>query len=94
VGVNCYEIEEKPYNSETVSDEGEQIQVQKLAKLKKERNNRSVEKALAKLKDRANSEENLLPHIFEAVKAYATLGEICDVLRDVFGEYRTSFSMF
>ncbi len=94
VGVNCYEIEEKPYNSEAVSDEGEQIQVRKLAKLKEERNNGSVEKALTKLKDMANSEENLLPHIFEAVKAYATLGEICDVLRDVFGEYRPTFSMF
>jgi len=94
VGVNCYEIEEKTYDSEAVSEEGEKIQVKKLEKLKEERNNDSVVKSLAKLKDMAHSEENLLPCILETVKNYATLGEICGVLRDVFGEYRPTFSMF
>ena len=45
---------------------------------------------MQRLKETAQSDANLLPPIIEAVKAYATLGEICDVLREVFGEYEAS----
>jgi methylmalonyl-CoA mutase N-terminal domain/subunit len=47
-----------------------------------------VEKCLAELKAAARTDANLMPYILDAVKAYATLGEICGVLREVFGEYQ------
>ena len=59
-------------------------------KLREERNNEEVEKALNILKEKAGTDENLMPYILDAVKTYATLGEICDVLREVFGEYEQS----
>ena len=66
----------------------EQYQKEKLARVKKERNNAKVKEALADLKKTAQGTENLVPPILEAVKGYATLGEISDTLRKVFGEYR------
>ena len=63
-------------------------QSDKLQKLKTERNNSQVKQFLEKLREAANNDKiNLMPFILEAVKAYATLGEICDVLREEFGEY-------
>jgi methylmalonyl-CoA mutase N-terminal domain/subunit len=56
--------------------------------LKAERNDESVKDALAALDRGARGEENLMPLILEAVRSYSTLGEICDVLRGVFGEYQ------
>ncbi len=56
--------------------------------MKKERNNLRVKKVLGKLHDAADRDENLMPTIIEAVKAYATLGEMINVLRNVFGEYQ------
>ena len=94
VGVNCYEIEEKPFPSHAVSDEGETFQLEKLKKLKEERNNSKVKKSLSLLKEKAKGEENLMPCILESVKTYATLGEISDVFREVFGEYHPAFDMF
>ena len=94
VGVNSFEIEEKPYDSEAISDEGERIQINKLKKLRAERDNSEVKENLAKLKDAARTSKNLLPYILKAVKSYATLGEICNELRDVFGEYRASLNIF
>ena len=58
--------------------------------LRSERDNEMVRKTLGTLKKGAEDSENLIPFILEAVKAYATLGEICDVLRAVFGEYQPS----
>lgn len=58
--------------------------------MKKERNNEEVERVLKLLKEKAETDENLMPYILDAVKAYATLGEICDVLREVFSEYEQS----
>ncbi|MBW2037618.1 MAG: methylmalonyl-CoA mutase family protein [Deltaproteobacteria bacterium] len=63
-------------------------QVAKLKKLKAERDNLAVKSALEKLKTSAQGSNNLMPPIMEAVRCYATLGEICDTLRDVFGEYK------
>ena len=66
------------------------MQKEKLINLKAERDNNKVENDLKALKEAASSEENLMPYIIEAVRAYATLGEICGILREVFGEYQQS----
>jgi len=63
-------------------------QKQKLAALKAGRDQKAVDSALASLRNVARSSDNLMPPILEAVRAYATLGEICGVLREEFGEYR------
>ena len=65
-------------------------QCRKLEQIKSERNNKTVKTKLEDIRKAANSNDNLMPHILEAVKAYATLGEICGVLREVFGEYKES----
>ena len=65
----------------------EDIQKQKLAELKENRKTEQVQKHLVKLEKAIDKEENLMPYIIEAVKAYATIGEICGTLRQVFGEY-------
>jgi methylmalonyl-CoA mutase N-terminal domain/subunit len=59
-----------------------------LAKLRAERDQAAVDKTLATLKAAAQGDQNLMPHLVDSVRAYATLGEICDTLRGVFGEYR------
>ncbi|HDM79102.1 MAG TPA: methylmalonyl-CoA mutase, partial [Deltaproteobacteria bacterium] len=69
--------------------EAEQIQIANLKKLKKERDNGEVEKCLGRLGEAAKDENiNLMPLILEAVNAYATIGEMSDVLRGVFGEFQ------
>jgi methylmalonyl-CoA mutase N-terminal domain/subunit len=60
----------------------------KLAKLRSERDNDAWQKALDNLRKISKSDENVMPAVVEAVKAKATVGEICDVWRDVYGEYR------
>jgi methylmalonyl-CoA mutase N-terminal domain/subunit len=62
--------------------------VEKLKALRTERDQQNVEESLLRLKEAAAGKVNLMQPIMEAVKAYATLGEICDTLRSVFGEYR------
>ncbi len=70
-------------------EEAELTQIAKLKKLRRDRDNDSVKKALQRMQEAAKDEDvNLMPHILEAVKAYATIGEMCDALRNVFGEYR------
>ena len=91
VGVNKFQIEEEGHKDILrVDPEVERLQREKLKALKEERDNRLVEDVLMKLKEKANTSENLMPYILDAVKAYATLGEICGVLREVFGEYEQS----
>jgi methylmalonyl-CoA mutase N-terminal domain/subunit len=89
VGVNEFASEEKS-DTETleIGAEVEKKQVARLAKLKRERDNGRVGQVLGKVRDIARSDENIMPVLIEAVKAYATIGEISDALRDVFGEYR------
>ena len=89
VGLNRFQVEEeKPTNLLRV-DPGVRIaQVEKLKKLKGERDNERVRMCLGLLKQAAEGKENLMVPILAAVKACATLGEICDTLREVFGEYR------
>ena len=90
VGVNEYTIKEDqvPIELLKIGPEVEEEQLKKLRRLKRERNNRRVKKVLDELRSAAEHDENLMPPIIKAVKAYATLGEICNVLRNVFGEYR------
>jgi methylmalonyl-CoA mutase N-terminal domain/subunit len=88
VGVNEYTMDEKPlpilYIDETVAEE----QTARVAALKATRDNGRVERALLDLKEAARGTANLMPPILEASRAYATLGEMCDALREVFGEYQ------
>lgn len=90
VGVNEYFIEEPecPIELLRIDPRVEEQQVARLQKLRRERNNAKVEQALGKLHDAADKDQNLMPIIIEAVKAYATIGEICGVLRKVYGEYK------
>jgi len=89
VGLNQFQIEEAPLRDILrINPEVEQYQKEKLAKVKRERNNTKVEQTLAVLKKAAQGTDNVVPPILEAVKAYATLGEISDTLREVFGEYK------
>lgn len=89
VGLNRFRVEEKkPTNLLRVDPSVRVSQVESLKKLKSERDSARVEKSLTGLKQVAQGKENLMPLILEAVRGYATLGEICDVLREVFGEYQ------
>jgi methylmalonyl-CoA mutase N-terminal domain/subunit len=89
IGLNKFQVEEeKPTNLLRVDPSVRVDQIERLKALKSSRDETAVQKSLANLKQRAEGNDNLLPHILEAVKTYATLGEICDVLREVFGEYQ------
>ncbi len=87
VGVNEYVGEHEPIEILQIDENVARSQAERLARLRKERSNDEVRRRLAALRKAAEGEENLMPHIYEAVKAYATLGEICDAMRDVFGTY-------
>ncbi|EFK05273.1 methylmalonyl-CoA mutase N-terminal domain protein [delta proteobacterium NaphS2] len=89
VGLNRFHIdEEKPKNLLRVDPAVRTQQMERLKNLKAGRNNDNVNNALAALDRGARGNDNLMPLIMEAVRAYATLGEICDVLRGIFGEYQ------
>ena len=62
-------------------------QAERLSKLRADRSNDEVARRLATLRKATQGKDNLMPYIFDAVKAYATLGEICDAMRDTFGTY-------
>jgi len=90
VGVNDFLTEEKvPMKILQIDPEIEKKLVERLKQIKRQRNQAKVNDALNKLRKAAEEEElNLMPLIFRAVKEYATLGEMCDALREVFGEYK------
>jgi methylmalonyl-CoA mutase N-terminal domain/subunit len=89
VGQNRYQIEEaKPGGLLRVDPAVRTSQIERLKTLRSKREEERVKKTLSDLKMGAEGNENLMPLILEAVKAYATLGEICNVLREVFGEYQ------
>ncbi|HQE95803.1 MAG TPA: methylmalonyl-CoA mutase family protein [Candidatus Marinimicrobia bacterium] len=92
VGVNKFTIdEETPKNLLKVDSELQRIQIQKTNAVKKQRNNQAVKEKLELLRETARrAEQNLMPPILAAVKEYATLGEICGILRQEFGEYQES----
>ena len=88
VGVNRYRIEdEQPPEIFKRPADVEEKQIEKLDALKKKRNNAKVEEALGALKTASLGKDNLMPFILDAVRVYATLGEISDTLRKVFGQY-------
>jgi len=94
VGVNKYQIEEEPPRGLLKVDPAvARFQIEKLRELKASRDNSKVNEALNNLKDCAKTCKNLMPPIIECVKAYCTLGEICDALRSVFGEYKASINI-
>ncbi len=89
VGVNEYDRGEKIeipllYIGEDIAER----QISRLQQTKKERENEAVRVALENIRKAAEGEDNLMPHFLDAVKAYASVGEICDVLREVFGEWK------
>jgi methylmalonyl-CoA mutase N-terminal domain/subunit len=87
VGVNEYVSEEQPLEILQI-DEGVGLrQEERLRRLRMERSGEEVHRRLDGLRRAAEGTENLMPHLYDAVKAYATLGEICDALRTVFGAY-------
>ena len=89
VGLNRFQVEEeKPTNLLRVDPAVRIAQIERLKKLRSERDNNKVTNCLSILKQGAKGNDNLMPPILEAVKAYATLGEICNTLREVFGEYQ------
>lgn len=89
IGVNKFTMEEpKPEGLLRVDPAVGERQAAKLAKLKAERDNAKVQSLLDDLRKAAGTEDNLMPYIIEAVKSYATLGELCGVLREEFGEYK------
>jgi methylmalonyl-CoA mutase N-terminal domain/subunit len=91
VGLNAYRSEEEQKipvfkgNPET-----EQHQIERVQALRQQRDTARVKQSLANLTDAARTNENLLPALIESVKAYSTMGEICDALREVYGTYKPS----
>jgi methylmalonyl-CoA mutase, N-terminal domain len=88
VGVNRFQSDDQPIELLEISDEPRKLQVSKLASLRRRRDNSRTRKALEALSAAASGTENIMPSLLEAVRAYATLGEICDALRAVFGTYQ------
>jgi len=89
VGVNRFRSEEEPEPTIfRVNTEAARAQVERLARVRAQRDGAAVSATLRRLGEAARGTENLMPSILEAVRAYATLGEICGELRKVWGEYR------
>jgi len=87
VGVNDFVTQEKPLDTLQIDETVAHRQAERLSKLRSERSNDEVTRRLGALRKAAKGTENLMPYIFDAVKSYATLGEICDAMREVFGTY-------
>jgi methylmalonyl-CoA mutase, N-terminal domain len=88
VGVNKFTVEEQPLKDIfTVDDSIRQLQIEKINQVKSERDNEKVKEILSRLESNARADVNLMPVILEAAESYATLGEIADKMRQVFGEY-------
>jgi methylmalonyl-CoA mutase, N-terminal domain len=92
VGVNIH-VEKETHNHSIheVSSTSQKAQIEAVKALRKKRNQKEVDAKLKGLEKAANSSDNLMPHILDSVKAYATVGEISDCLRKVFGVYKPKF---
>ncbi|MGB9553350.1 MAG: methylmalonyl-CoA mutase family protein, partial [bacterium] len=89
VGLNKFRTEEElPHEILQVDPQLRERQIQRLQEIKERRDNQRVSSLLKKIEEVASTSENLMPYFIEAVKAYATLGEITGALRRVFGEYQ------
>jgi len=86
VGLNCFQMEEEPYEVPVFRPDPDAAEVQsaKLEILRKTRDNEQVKRSLDNLKKESQSGENVMPAVIDAVKASATLGEICDVWRELY----------
>ncbi len=96
IGVNKFADKKALAEQEVITADlsvGER-QIARLNKMKAARDNNAVKAALENLRTAARGTENLMPYLIDAVKTYATLGEICGVLREEFGEYKQSGTMF
>ena len=87
VGVNDFVSEEKPLDILQIDESVAHRQAERLTRLRKERSGDAVARSLNALRTASRSQENLMPFLLDAVKAYSTLGEICDAMREVFGTY-------
>jgi methylmalonyl-CoA mutase N-terminal domain/subunit len=91
VGVNKFRAkEEKPIPTFRLDPELERAQIESVGRVKATRDHAAASSALARLRQAASDGSNLMPHILRAAENYATVGEISDELRAVFGEYRES----
>jgi len=88
VGVNAYAMEHEPISLLEIDESVARHHLARLRKTKTTRNAKRVKDGLKDLKKAAGDEENLMPHLIRCVKTYATLGEIMDTLKDVYGEYQ------
>ncbi len=89
VGVNAYTEEGgEPIELLEMDETAERRQVERLERVKGRRKSEDVARALAGLREAARSEDNTMPYILDAARAYATVGEICGALGEVFGAYR------
>jgi methylmalonyl-CoA mutase N-terminal domain/subunit len=88
VGVNRFQSDDEPIDLLQIDETSGQHQSAKLAALRKRRDNGKVRATLDALRRAAEGTENTMPYLLDAVRAYATLGEICDALRSVFGTYQ------
>src|SRR5574343_549953 len=89
VGVNKFTVDvETPVPGFKIDDSIRQLQSSRLAELKANRDALLVQKCLQKIKEAAEGTQNIMPFVLEAVEAYCTLGEIADVLRQVYGEHK------
>jgi methylmalonyl-CoA mutase N-terminal domain/subunit len=89
VGVNKFTTkEEQPIETLKIEPEIEKKQVEKLQAFKKKRDSNGINKALEDLKKTAESGESVLPPIIKALKLYATVGDVCNAMKEVFGEYK------
>ncbi len=90
IGVNLFNEEEKNIDIELlkIPEEVEIDQKKSLKKVKEERNNSKVKETLIKLREAAENGENLMPRILDCVREYATLGEMCSTLKEIFGVYK------
>jgi methylmalonyl-CoA mutase N-terminal domain/subunit len=94
VGVNEFQVEEEvDVDIQEVSEEDERRQIESLDEVKEWRDDEEVEATLEAVRDAAEGDANLMPPVIDAVKAYATIGEISNVLRDVYGEYHPGSAM-
>ena len=87
VGVNDFVSEEKPLEILQIDESVAHRQAERLAKLRAERSSDAANRTLSALRKASQDKDNLMPYLLDAVKAYATLGEICDAMRDTFGTY-------
>jgi len=88
VGVNKYITEEVPIELLEIDEKVQAEQISRLKEVKRVRDNRKVTQALNDLRTACKSDKNVMPYVIEAIKEYATEQEICDVYREVFGEYQ------